>query len=140
MATNQMLAVPPTHCLPGEETLGEADHRLPVLDPSVLMDLGRNLDSPETALRFARDYAASWDIRRDRLLDALERGDHPTATDAVISIKVSSAMVGALRLSLLAEEIEQLVGRGDMATGYALMDAVTDCGRQTLEELQQWPT
>lgn len=106
------------------------------MDPAVLLDLGEKLNSTDIAHGFARDYAAMWDLRRRRLAAALGRRDYSVALDAAISLKVSSAMVGGLRLAWLAEEIEQAVRRGDLAAGLALMGTVTNYGHETVDQLR----
>ena len=60
----------------------------------------------ELALRFARDYAAMWDQRYSRLALAVENQDRAAALDAIISLRITSAMVGGLRLARLAEMLE----------------------------------
>lgn len=114
----------------------EQDDRLPLMDPTVLVDLAEKLDSPDIANKFARDYAAVWPLRQRRLAAALNRRDHTGALDVAISLKVSSAMVGGVRLARLAEQLEHFVRRGDLISGLALMDAVTQYGRETVKELQ----
>ena len=52
------------------------------------------LDGSELALRFARDYAAMWDQRYSRLALAVENQDRASALDAIISLRITSAMVG----------------------------------------------
>jgi HPt (histidine-containing phosphotransfer) domain-containing protein len=106
------------------------------MDPAVLLDMGEKLRSTEIANRFARDYAAMWDLRRKRLAAALDRRDYPAAIDAVISLKVSSAMVGGVRLAQLAEQLEQAIRQGDLDAGLALMGKITHYGHKTVNELR----
>lgn len=109
---------------------------IPVLDPEVLDDLRDKLDSPRIALKFADDYVGMWEMRRDRLSAALKRSDFPAAVDAVISLRVSSAMVGAVRLSCLAQRMENAVIGGDLAVARELIPAVAACGEQTVDRLR----
>lgn len=129
-----------SHVTYSSEPAGDAhqkrDEGLPLMDPAVLLDLGEKLNSPEIACGFARDFAAMWDLRRRRLAASLDRRDYSAALDAVISLKVSSAMVGGLRLARLAEEVEVAVRRGDLTAGLALMGTVTDYGHETVNELR----
>lgn len=106
------------------------------MDPGVLLDMGEKLGSTEIANKFARDYATMWDLRCSRLAAALDRRDYRAAIDAVISLKVSSAMVGGVRLAQLAEQLEQALKQGDLDTGLALMGKVTKYGHDTVNELR----
>lgn len=109
---------------------------IPLMDPDVLAELSDKLGSPVLAARFASDYLDLWDRRLERLLAGFARGDIPAAMDAVISIRVSSAMVGGHRLAWLAGQVEEAVSRGDLAAGRELLDSVSDCGNETVDELR----
>ncbi|MFJ6028429.1 Hpt domain-containing protein [Pseudarthrobacter sp. NPDC092424] len=111
------------------------DGQIPLVDPAVLKDLADKLQSPDIASRFAADYVDLWEVRRARLAAALERNDFPGAVDAVISLRVASVMVGAGRLTWLAQQVEDAVNSADFAAGRELMAAVCACGIQTVEEL-----
>jgi hypothetical protein len=67
---------------------------------------------PLVAQRFARDYAEMWDVRYRQLAAPFEARDRDSALDAVISLKISSAMIGGLRLGHLAEDLENHPKRG----------------------------
>jgi hypothetical protein len=114
--------------LPGAE--------LPLVDLAVLQDLAEQLAHPAVAQNFARDYANLWTQRYQKLAAALDRQDVPAALDAVISMKIASAMVGGLRLSRLAEQLEEFIRRGDLESGLALIAAVELHGSATVKELQ----
>lgn len=109
---------------------------VPLVDPAVLMDLRNNLDSPVIALKFAGDYTGMWELRRSRLAAALNRGDLAAAMDAVISLRVSSTMVGGRRLAALAQQLEEAVSRADFATARQFTAAVDACGEETVNELR----
>ena len=114
--------------------LDDAD--LPLVDLAVLQDLEEQLAHPAVAQKFARDYATLWSQRHQKLAAALKRQDGAAALDAVISMKIASAMVGGLRLSRLAEQLEEFIRRGDLENGYALIAAVEFHGSATVKELQ----
>lgn len=117
---------------PGPEAVcGE----LPLLDFAVLQDLEEQLGSPEIASDFARDYARLWVQRQGNLVAAVEGQDRGRALDAVVSLKVSSAMVGGLRLALLAETVEAFIRGGDFPGGRALA-MLAHHGGATVNELQ----
>ena len=109
---------------------------LPLVDPAVLEELAEQLDGPTVARRFARDYTDMWEQRFRRLAAALARQDRAAAMDAVISLKISSAMVGALRLAWLAEQLEHLIRSEDYDAGKKVLAEVADHGGQTVRELR----
>ena len=109
---------------------------LPLVDAAVLEELEDELAGSGLARRFARDYAAMWDERYTRLAAAVENQDRASALDAVISLKITSAMVGGLRLAKLAELLEAVIRRGDFRRGQVLMVRVAEDGGQTISELQ----
>jgi len=112
------------------------DAELPLVDLAVLQDLEEQLAHPAVAQNFARDYATLWTQRYQKLAAALDRQDVPAALDAVISMKIASAMVGGLRLSRLAEQLEEFIRSGDLDNGHALIAAVELYGSATVKELQ----
>jgi hypothetical protein len=114
----------------------EAEELLPLVDASILQDLEEELNGSELAIRFARDYAAMWDLRCTRLAAAVQSQDIDAALDAIISLKITSAMIGGLRLAWLAETLENVIRQGDFGRGQALMERVADNGDRTVLELQ----
>lgn len=114
----------------------EAAGHLPLVDAAVLEELEDELAGSGLAQRFARDYAAMWDQRYARLAAAVDEQDSASALDAVISLKITSAMVGGLRLAKLAELLESVIRLGDFGQGRALMERVAQDGGQTVTELQ----
>lgn len=109
---------------------------LPLIDATVLDELDDELAGSGLARRFARDYTAMWDTRLARLGTAVDSQDEASALDAVISLKISSAMVGGLRLAKLAEVLEALIREGDFVQGQAMMAGVARDGARTVSELQ----
>jgi hypothetical protein len=113
------------------------DAELPLVDLAVLQDLEEQLAHPAVAQNFARDYATLWTQRYQKLAAAVDRQDVAAALDAVISMKIASAMVGGLRLARLAERLEEFIRRGDLEHGHALIAAVELHGSATVKELQE---
>lgn len=66
----------------------------------------------------------------------MEGQDQAAALDAVISLKTSSAMVGGRHLAALAGKLEAHIQAGDLHGGQALLPAVADSGRATVNELR----
>ncbi len=118
----------------GLPTTGDEPSRW--VEPDILAELEEELDGPELALGFARDYASLWDQRFSRLAAAVHTKDRPVALDAVISLRIASAMVGGIRLSVLAQALEDAIRGSDFAQGQALLAIVAEHGVRTVSELQ----
>ncbi len=120
----------------GPDLSQEAAGLLPLVDAAVLEELEDELAGSGLAQRFARDYAAMWEQRRSRLAAAVDSQDSDSALDAAISLKISTAMVGGLRLAKLAELLEVLIRRGDFGQSQVLMKRVARDGGRTVSELE----
>ncbi|MCU1517482.1 MAG: hypothetical protein JWQ75_2203 [Pseudarthrobacter sp.] len=120
----------------GSAHQADAGELLPLVDSGILQDLEEQLNGAELALRFARDYAAMWDQRYSRLAAAVANQDRALALDAIISLRITSAMVGGLRLARLAEMLESVIRQGDFGQVRAMMDRVAENGELTVSELQ----
>ncbi len=118
----------------GAETTGVEPMRW--VEPEILAELEADLEGPELARGFARDYATLWDQRFSRLAAAVEAEDHPAALDAVISLRITSAMVGGIRLSLLAQALEEAIRLRDCVHAQSLLLRVSEHGIRTVSELQ----
>jgi hypothetical protein len=110
---------------------------LPLLDPSVLDELEDEL--PGAARRFAGDFARLWGRRRDRLAETVAARAKDEALDAVLSLKVSSMMVGAQRLARVAACLESSLRTGEGDAG-VLCGQIAECGSLTVDALREaWP-
>ncbi|WP_156372381.1 Hpt domain-containing protein [Arthrobacter sp. Leaf337] len=109
---------------------------LPWLDLAVLAELEEDLGSPDIAWNFAQDYIRIWRRRRDALAAGLERGERSAALDAVISLRISAAMIGGLRLAHLAQTLHALIQEGDLERCVSLLPRVDDYGTATVHEIQ----
>lgn len=114
----------------------EAAGLLPLVDAAVLAELEDELAGSGLAQSFARDYAAMWDQRYTRLAQAVTSQDSAAALDAVISLKITSVMVGGLRLAKLAELMETLIRQGEFGQGQLLLKRLAKDGGQTISELR----
>jgi hypothetical protein len=110
---------------------------LPLLDAAVLYDIEEELGRHDLAWNFANDYAGMWIERQRCLVESVEREDLPAALEAVISLKVSSAMVGGLRLARLAEALEATLRTGDLRDGASVLAMISLQGHATVKELRQ---
>ncbi len=81
----------------------------PTLDPHALRALSAALEDHEAVALFAATYADLLDRRVERITEALLAQDQSAAMDGVLSLKVSSATVGARTLQALAGDLETLV-------------------------------
>jgi len=78
-----------------------------LVDPTVLTGLQAELGGDRSIVtRFVRNYIDLLPWRVDRLHHALNNLDMEDAMDAVLSLKTSSHMVGAICMSRLATELE----------------------------------
>ena len=78
-----------------------------LVDRSVLTELQAELGGdPAIISTFVRNYVELLPWRVDRLHHALEKLDIEDAMDAVLSLKTSSHMVGAICMNRLATELE----------------------------------
>ncbi|WP_320536216.1 Hpt domain-containing protein [Pseudarthrobacter sp. IC2-21] len=102
----------------------------------ILAELEAELDGPELARGFARDYAAMWDQRFSRVAAAVLAHDRKAALDAVISLRIASTMVGGVRLAMLAQQLEDAVRLDDYVKGQDLLAGVAESGVNTVSELQ----
>lgn len=120
-----------------ETVSGEGGQEMPLLEAGVLGELAEEPGGAGLAWRFALDYAGLWGQRRHRLMESVGREDRDDALEAVISLKVSSAMVGSPRLADLAGRLEAVIRDGDLQEAAALLALIGIQGQRTVEELQR---
>jgi HPt (histidine-containing phosphotransfer) domain-containing protein len=77
-----------------------------------------------------------WDQRYQCLAKSIDSGNESAALDAVLSLKTSSAMVGGVRLTELARELEDAIRVRDMDLARLLLREVAESGNDTVDELQ----
>ena len=115
-------------CLPSRKSQ-------PFVDLAVLHELEQQVNDRPTVLGFVRDFVDLWESRYDRLAEALEVSDPDAALDALVSIKASAAMAGALRLSQEAKELEDVVNSGGDRAANGLLPNLRACGQRSVQEL-----
>lgn len=91
----------------GARTAGHA----PAFDLAPIMEIGDDL-SPEIALRFLSDYLSMIPGRWSRILLALDDEDPDVVLDALVSLRITSSMTGALEAETHCRELELLVRAG----------------------------
>lgn len=77
-----------------------------LVDPAVLATLRAELDDDEGWLLFLECFLAQLPLRIQKLRRGLLTADHELAMDAVLSLKISSQMVGADRLAGMAINLQ----------------------------------
>lgn len=108
----------------------------PILDLAEFQVFEDQLDNPRTARSFASDFARLWRVRYQNLAAAVERRDAVAALDTILSLRTSSAMVGAVRLEYLAGQLEEHVVNGEFRDARSLLEDIADCGELTVRELR----
>ncbi|WP_185982248.1 Hpt domain-containing protein [Arthrobacter sp. KBS0703] len=84
---------------------------VPVLDSGPLQTLAEEV-GPAFAQAFIDDFLQMLPGRAAKILHGLAGGDLRAARDAVVSLKATSAMAGALRLERCCQELEFRIRRG----------------------------
>lgn len=84
--------------------------RHPVLDRQTLDNLGVELSSRDGALQFAGTFSDMLPRRVDAVEAAFAAGNGDAAVVALLSLKVSAAMVGARRLEEMSSTALGLLG------------------------------
>ena len=109
---------------------------LPLIDDAALSDLLVALDNDNDAVvLFVSNFVGQWPDRVRRIVERLRAHDAPGAVTAVLSVSVSSQMIGATWLTSLSTELEQLVRIDDFAAGLDRIHALRSVGARTLVEL-----
>lgn len=110
---------------------------LPIVSERIFTDLQADLEEPDVTLQFLLNYLEMWDGRFLRLSTAISAGNRPRAMDAVLSVRTSARMIGALRLAQRATDIERHLIGGDTRSAALLLEDLELCGQATMEELRR---
>jgi hypothetical protein len=114
-------------------------HDLPLVSLQVLRALEEELGDASTGRIFVENFIEIWSSRMGRLTVAVRGMDRAAAMDAILSVKISSAMVGAPRLAMLAEEMQHLVRDAvalrTWSEAMVLVGEIDACGRETMQQL-----
>lgn len=110
---------------------------IPLIDDTVLEDLAGELDQRnDLALEFVAAFAVLWPTRLARVIEAARADDAAAGRDAVDSLRVSAAMVGARRLEYVADEIGGLVRAGRFDECRRRMPTLETVGSGTVDLLR----
>lgn len=89
-------------------------HDWGAIDPTVLERLAEELGSLGVAQRIGRIYLELLEERVSRLCTACEAGDVDAALETALTLKVTSATVGAVAVSGCAERVERGLRNGGL--------------------------
>ena len=87
------------------------------------------------ARRFFADFISSWERRMRRLVSALDAADAEDVYVALLSIRSTSEMVGAVPLSRLARKLENLARGGQLDACRAELGELRRVGALTIQAL-----
>jgi HPt (histidine-containing phosphotransfer) domain-containing protein len=90
------------------------DQDLPVLDSRVLRSLADEA-GPPVAQAYIDDYLQLLPVRAATILRGLAAEDQTDAIEGLVSLRVTSAMAGALRLEGYCRKLEQALKHGHRA-------------------------
>jgi HPt (histidine-containing phosphotransfer) domain-containing protein len=112
---------------------------VPVLAPARLQGLTEAL-GPEATERYTANFVLLLQARIERTGTALGTGDRKAAMDAALSLKTSSAMIGAARMEHLALRLENALRENDRAEALAAWKNSQDHASELTAALQQDPS
>ncbi|KZC96311.1 two-component system phosphotransfer protein [Clavibacter tessellarius] len=95
-------------------------------------------DAEHACIAFLRFYVDLWPSRWDRLAQAVADGDRDAALDACLSVKSSAAMVGALRLSAAAAQLESAIRGGRPEAARFLLAGIGETGERSMDAMRSW--
>jgi hypothetical protein len=104
----------------------------PLVSVTRLRELEDELSDVAPCKAFIGSYVCMWGNRFARLSSAAHASDLPGFMDAVLSIRSSSQMAGALRLAGLAARAQRAAEAGDAVGIRCLVREIEDCGRETM--------
>lgn len=116
----------------------EAEIRhLPVLDPQVLVELAEDLGSKEYVREVLAGFVLRWPARVANLYEAVAAAAPVPSRDAIASIRVSAAMVGAWQLESMAITVGGLIEAGDYDGARVMVSALEASGERTVADFRR---
>lgn len=109
---------------------------LPLVDLATLAHLEKQLNDPRPARAFARDYITVFQDRYLRLTRAVGNRDLDAALEAALSLRNSSRMLGAERLSAMTAGFESAIASADLDSARRALRDIERCGLDTIGELE----
>jgi HPt (histidine-containing phosphotransfer) domain-containing protein len=111
------------------------DESLPVLDPTPLLALADEAGDA-VAQRFLVEYLNLLPARVSRVIGGLSSSDVESSRDAVVSLKVSSAMAGATRMEHYCLELEDRLTARTMPDAAAALLSMSRISRLLLQDIR----
>ena len=105
-----------------------------VEQPALLALLG-SIGDDERRGRFAHDFINLWETRSQRLMNALGNRDFEDADVVLLSIRSSSAMLGARPLEAVAGMVHSAVRVADLPGSLSHLARLNEVGELTCQEL-----
>lgn len=96
-----------------------------VFDDAAVVRLSGDAGDPAFASVFVDKFRGLLPLRVHRIVSTLRAGDQDDALDAVLSLKVSSCLIGAGELCLLGRTIEAHLRRFDLGAARLAASALT---------------
>jgi HPt (histidine-containing phosphotransfer) domain-containing protein len=100
------------------------------LDTASLERLARDVSSWPFVITFAQKYQRLLPERVRRVVAAITEGDLDQALDAALSLRVSSAFVGALELVELSHRLEALLRTGDLVAARLRLGPIPEAAQR----------
>ncbi|MFT2691780.1 Hpt domain-containing protein [Clavibacter zhangzhiyongii] len=95
-------------------------------------------DGQHACVDFLRFFVDLWPSRWERVDRAVRADDCAAALDACLSVKSSAAMVGALRLSGVASDLERAIRANDPTASRALLPQLGEVGERSMDAMRSW--
>lgn len=109
---------------------------MPLVCTETLESLEDSLDGERALCRsFVCRYIDMWPERFARICDAVTAGHKEHAMDAILSLRSSSLMVGAVQLGDLANEVVKALETGHCSAAAPHLSALRRCGNRTTGQL-----
>ena len=95
-------------------------------------------EAQRACVEFLRFYVDLWPSRWERLVSAVSADDRDAALDACLSVKSSAAMVGAVRLSSAAAQLEAAIRDGHGQAARFLLAGIGEIGERSMDAMRSW--
>lgn len=112
------------------------DESLPVLDPAPLLHLTAHTGET-SAQRFLAEYLEMLPSRVTRVIRCLRSSDVEASKDAVVSLKVTSAMAGAVRMARYCGELEDTLAAQRVPDAAAVLVGMSKTSRLYIRQVRQ---
>ena len=109
---------------------------VPLVCMATLHTLEKSLDGERSLCQaFVSRYIEMWPTRFERIHAAVTSDHYENAMDSTLSLRSSSMMVGAARLSDLTMELVRLLESGNAALAATNLTELQICGNETAGHL-----